>query len=296
MDAWVQVYAKLLTHWKTCKLRDELALKGNYEAVGLIVSLWLWAAQNASDGNITNYSARDIADGIGYKKPAGKLMDAFVKCKLIDKGEDGSRIHDWEEHAALLMDAESQQRENTRKRVQRHRERIKQRQQEERNKLPNEACNDDCNVTVTQGNAPSYPILSFPILSNTFTGAAGDNRARETATVEELLSIGIKPGEFPPIHPDRVRWVQAITVRLFDKYRNCATPGPWDCRKVFELAYTPEKADVLDYAFEQAAISGKTEDWRYIEGIMNRLNLRGISTVAEARAFDAERPDLEGDV
>lgn len=123
---------------------------------------------------------------------------------------------------------------------------------------------------------------------------AGGDRARASeASEEELLSIGIKPGEYPPIHPDRVRWVRAIAIRLFDKYRNCATPGPWDCRKVFDLAYTPDMADVLDYAFEQAAIAGKVEDWRYIEGIMLRLNARCISSVAEARAFDAERPDLE---
>lgn len=298
----MQVYAKLLTHWKTCKLRDKLTLKGNYEAVGLIVSLWLWAAQNASDGNITNYSARDIADGIGYKKPAGKLLEALLECKLIDKGEDGTRIHDWEEHAALLMDAESQQRENTRKRVQRHRERIKQRQQEERNVTPDTSCNGECNVTVTQSNAPSYPILSYPnlsypILSNNSTGAAGDNRAGEKAASDsELASIGIRLGEYPPIHPDRVRWVRSVTQMLFNKYRRGATPQPWDRRKVFELAINPEMVDILDYAFEQAAISGKTEDWRYIEGIMIRLNARGVRTVAEARAFDAERPDLEGDV
>lgn len=300
MDAWVQVYAKLLTHWKTCKLRDELALRGNYEAVGLIVSLWLWAAQNASDGNITNYSARDIADGIGYKKPAGKLMDALVKCKLIDKSEEGTRIHDWEEHAALLMDAASQQRENTRKRVQRHRERIKQRQQEERNEHPDEPCNGECNVTVTQGNAPSYPILSYPnlsspILTNNSTGAAGDFARVRAATDSELASIGIKPGEYHGLTNDLVEAVRQTTVALFNEYK-CGVPQLWDYRQVFRnFGAHGERAALLPYAFEKAAVSGKLGDWRYVDGIMDQLFARGIETVEQARRWDEERPDIYGE-
>ena len=281
--AWIELHQTLREHKKMFACADALNLS-RIEMIGTLVSLWLWALDNAQDGSLEGVSDKTIARVCDFpEKKAGKLMEALNKHGWLDKSGDHYVIHDWYDYAGKLME---------------RREKDRKRKNNSKNKQADFQGSSSGNPAEVHGNShATVPnrTLPYPTVPD-ITGAAGDNRARETATVEELLSIGIKPGEFPPIHPDRVRWVQAITVRLFDKYRNCAAPGPWDCRKVFELAYTPEKADVLDYAFEQAAISGKTEDWRYIEGIMNRLNLRGINTVAEARVFDAERPDLEGDV
>lgn len=255
-------------------------------AAGMLVSLWLWAAQNATDGDLSDCSDRAIAEAAEFKRKPSLFVEALIRAKLLDEDR---KLHDWDEYATLLIDCEDQQREKTRQRVARHRARKKATKE-----TPgNSDCNAGGNVTDTPGNAPTIPYNTIPDHTiPSFSGGAGGERARE-AGAAELESIGLRPGEYPGVHPDRVRWVRAVAVRLFDKYRSCATPEPWDCRMVFQLTPAPEAAEVLDYAFEQAAIAGKAGDWRYIEGIMSRLSARGIHSVEEARAFDAERPGAE---
>ena len=54
-----------------------------------------------------------------------------------------------------------------------------------------------------------------------------------------------------------------------------------------------ENAKLLEYAFETAAIAGKADDWRYIDGIMARLLARDIHTPEAARQWDEDRPDID---
>lgn len=49
MTPWIQIYSNLPEHPKIYQLADTLET-GNCEAVGVVVSLWLWAAKNAPDG------------------------------------------------------------------------------------------------------------------------------------------------------------------------------------------------------------------------------------------------------
>lgn len=293
MIPWIQVYSNLVRHPKVTNLADKLNLTSkdvgpNVVAAGMLVSLWLWAAQNATDGDLSECSDRAIAEAAEFKRKPSLFVEALISAKLLDEDR---KLHDWDEYATLLIECDDQQREKTRQRVARHRANKKALKEAK----SNAECNGGCNVTDTPGNAPTIPYNTIPNQTiQNLSGGAGDNRAgvRE-ASDSELWSIGIAPGEYPPIHQDRVRWVRATTQRLFDKYRTGVDPRSWDFRKVFDLAYAPEMADVLDYAFEKAAIAGKVDDWRYIEGIMIRLHARGIATVAEARAYDTERPDLE---
>lgn len=154
MIPWIQVYTNLPSHRKTCRLRDALALKSNYEAVGLLICFWSWAAVNAVGGNLSGYSARDISDAAGYKKSPDKFLNALVASGFVDKTEDGFAIHDWEEHAALLMDSNEQQKKNTRDRVRRYRERRKGNVES--------VGNGACNVTSNASNAPTLPNLTLP--------------------------------------------------------------------------------------------------------------------------------------
>lgn len=123
-------------------------------------------------------------------------------------------------------------------------------------------------------------------------GGDGDPARAKEASANDLLGIGLKPGEFLGVTVSLVEEVRSTTDELFRKYQPAIMPQPWDYRQVFKYCGAVGRAHLLDYAFEQAAIAGKPGDWRYIDGIMNRLLAREISTESKARQWDEDRPDL----
>lgn len=291
MIPWIQVYSNLIRHPKVTNLADNLGLTSkdvgpNVIAAGMLVSLWLWAAQNATDGDLSECSDRAIAEAAEFKRKPSLFVEALMHAKLLDEDR---KLHDWDEYATLLIDCEERQREQTRQRVAKHRAR----KNPAKEAPSNSECTADCNVTVTQCNAPTIPNITIPnhTIEN-YSGGAADS-AREEASEAELLSIGLAPGEYCGVTSERVEWVLSTTEALMDKYRHCR-PEPWDCRKVFQHCVVPENLVLLEYAFETAAVAGKAGDWRYIDGIMNRLSVRDIHTPEEAREWDEERPDMDG--
>ena len=120
------------------------------------------------------------------------------------------------------------------------------------------------------------------------SAGAGDTRAR-MASEEELSLIGLMPGEYPFVTSETVQSVMDAATFLFGKYFS-REPTAMDCRMVFTIS-PPGCYELLDYAFEAAAVSGKPGDWRYIRGIMDRLAARGIQTPQQAREWDEIRPD-----
>lgn len=165
MSPWIQVYANLPSHRKTCKLRDALGIKNNFEAVGLLVCLWTWMAVNAPSGSLSGFSDRDIAEAAGYRKSPVKFKEALVEAGFLDTLDDGTlAVHDWDEHAGLLQDALEEQKRKTRDRVRKHREKKKAIVPDaEGDVVGNPACN--CNVTSNGCNAPTKPNLTKPNLN-----------------------------------------------------------------------------------------------------------------------------------
>lgn len=248
-----------------------------------MVSLWLWASQNVTDGDLSGCSDRAIAEAAEYRKKPETFVSALIKTKWLDADW---KLHDWEEYATLLNDCAEQQKEKTRERVKRHRDRKKAAAAAN----VTHDSNGNGNVTDMPGNAPTIPNHTIPYHTNILPDAGdGDAGARE-ADSDMLAQIGLKPGEFPRVTVQQVDRTIRHTRSLFARYRKCE-PGPWDCRKVFENAYSPESAALLEYAFETAAAAGRADGWQYVEGVLKRLTMRGIGTVEQARQWDRERPD-----
>ena len=53
-----------------------------------------------------------------------------------------------------------------------------------------------------------------------------------------------------------------------------------------ERRWDEDRADLLRYAFEQAALSGAGGSWPYIEGVLQRLRRRGIETLEQAEDYE----------
>lgn len=123
--------------------------------------------------------------------------------------------------------------------------------------------------------------------------AGGECAGARAATDKELLSIGIRPGEYHGITLELVEETRRITEALYEKYLPGRHPALYNYKKVFQYCGSSGRAALLDYAFEQTAIAGKSGDWRYIDGIMDTLFCRGITTEKQAREWDEQRPDLD---
>lgn len=124
MIPWIQVYSNLMTHPKTSRLAEELGLSSASAepeaiAVGMLVGLWTWAVQNAYNGDLSGCTERSIATACRYRKKPEALIKGLLAAGWLD---EDMKLHNWEEYASLLMDAEDSKRSKTRERVKRYRE------------------------------------------------------------------------------------------------------------------------------------------------------------------------------
>lgn len=278
--AWIELHQTLREHKKMFACADDLGVKRT-EMIGILVSLWLWALDNAQDGSLARVSDKTIARVCDFpEKKAGKLVEALRKNRFLEKDGDHYVIHDWYDYAGKLMER-----------------REKDRSRKQTKKKTNEDFHGNSIGNPAEGTENSHatvPNRTVPYPTNTFTGDDdGDAGARE-ADSEMLSRIGVKPGEYAGITVAQVDRAVRHARSLFARYLH-REPAPWDCKKVFIRAYNADSAGLLEYAFEVAAVAGKPGNWPYIEGILDNLAARDIHTVAQARAWDEDRPDKYGE-
>ncbi len=70
-----------------------------YAAVGIVESLWHFAAKHAPAGDVGKWSDEEIATSMGWNDEAETLVSALVESRLLDQS-DGARliVHDWDDH------------------------------------------------------------------------------------------------------------------------------------------------------------------------------------------------------
>ena len=133
---------------------------------------------------------------------------------------------------------------------------------------------------------------------NTISGDGGEDvvQAREIIYFADMPTVQRELDKF-----------HSFAQELFVRYSH-HQPGQYDLEQVFvntysrrELdedtaiaAFDPDKAELLRYAFQQAANADKVT-WGYINGIYNRFAQRGIKTVMDAQRYNWElKHDYQG--
>ena len=298
MIPWIQVYSNLPQHKKTSRLAEELKISSavvdpNMVAVGILIGLWTWAIQNAYDGDLSECSARTIANACQWKKKPETLVAALKKTGWLDAD---MRLHDWEEYAVLLIDQEENRKAKTRDRVNRYRSK--------KAASCNVTQSVTGNVTDTLCNAPTVPNLTKP--DQLFSGGGDDARARASEEISDFaagrdMDPSLYFGVTPEIHAE----VEAFTDAAFSRFAK-RPPTENDDAQAFMALYSSredpltgnwimtiprDNKDLLLYAFEAASNAGKPGDWRYINGVLSKLRQRGIRTLQEAEDYDAGRTD-----
>lgn len=70
-----------------------------YACTGVLESLWCFAQTHAKDGDLTRYSAMELAVWMEWEGDPNELFAALVKWRWLDVSVDGRvTIHDWMEH------------------------------------------------------------------------------------------------------------------------------------------------------------------------------------------------------
>lgn len=122
---WLKSHSELRDHPKAKKAARTLGIPVP-QLIGHLHYLWWWAASYAPDGNLSDFSFADIADGAGWEGDPDMFVDALVQSGMgtkrgfLERNEDDDLvIHDWEQHGGRDIEyqrahAESQRRSRER--------------------------------------------------------------------------------------------------------------------------------------------------------------------------------------
>jgi hypothetical protein len=113
--AWLQVHQTLKDHRKLLEAADILEVTPPH-MMGILISFWLWALDNAPSGTLGGISSRIIARAAQWEGDPDRLVEALTASKWLDEGENGLEIHDWYEYAGKLIDQRIAERERSKRR------------------------------------------------------------------------------------------------------------------------------------------------------------------------------------
>ena|GEM_PF-3521336 len=90
---------------KFLRLKRKLML-GQWQTIGILESLWMFAIHSAPDGAIGRFLNEDIAAAMDYNGDADLLISVLIECGWIDVDPlHRLLIHDWIEHAPNYLKA-----------------------------------------------------------------------------------------------------------------------------------------------------------------------------------------------
>jgi hypothetical protein len=101
--AWLEVHQTIKDHRKTLAAADELEVEPAH-MMGMLISFWLWALDNAPDGTLAGITPKTIARAAQWNGDPDIFMEALTAAGWLDETENELEIHDWYEYAGKLID------------------------------------------------------------------------------------------------------------------------------------------------------------------------------------------------
>lgn len=105
--AWLEIHQSLLNHRKTLEAAESLNLKPVY-LLGHIVSLWLWALDNAPTGTLGHIKPQTLARVMDWSDDPQSLLGVLIDVGFLDESSAGLVIHDWWQYAGKLIERREQ--------------------------------------------------------------------------------------------------------------------------------------------------------------------------------------------
>ncbi len=99
----IQSCISLTTTPRMYRLADALKLprnklSSNVAATTMMAGLWLWAAKNAPDGNLTDCPLQAIADASNWCGKPETFFNALLSSGWVDEADGEYCLHNWEEY------------------------------------------------------------------------------------------------------------------------------------------------------------------------------------------------------
>lgn len=184
--AWIEVHQSLPTHAKTMEMSLLLDIPEVY-CMGHVVSLWLWALDNAADGWVNVARPMVIARAARWPGEPGRFVDALLGAGFLD---DDGMIHDWDDYTGRLMERRERVREQTRHRTRAWRDRLRLTAPESEGPVTQLVTRHKSvgDAPVTLGDAPTVPNPTVPNRTRSKESSTTPKGSRRDANVPAVPS------------------------------------------------------------------------------------------------------------
>ena len=82
--AWIELHQTLPTNKKTLRLKKILKIK-TPQAIGHLCLLWLWALDNAEDGDLSIFSDDEVSEVSGWTGKPETFVAALIEAGFLDE-------------------------------------------------------------------------------------------------------------------------------------------------------------------------------------------------------------------
>lgn len=293
MIPWIQVYSNLPMTSKIFDLADRTSgdsATPEVIAIGHMVKLWLWAVQNAVDGDLSKCNPRLIANAGGWTKDPDEFIDILKEIGWLD---DDMKLHNWDRYAGLLIDREESKKQKTKERVSKFRaKRSEADNAEEAVTQGDVERNTSCNAPVTQCNAEDSVTCNAGVTPCN----AGESVTRNAPVT--LCNAPTIPNHTIPIPSssddddgnacacaEQVPAPSAAVAYYANRINPTASERSIAELEAFERAMG---TDVCKRAIDTALDERKTT-WSYIRGILRAKQAQGVKCLADWDKLEEKR-------